>query len=422
MVSGSLLQLNELIPTVGGLSIVEEIGILLAVVLLLERTMTGDFRVRRSYFAGPLLLVAFVLFFSWFRGSIITQRYVGVLEAHEAFALPFFFFLISNTFRDESDRDILIKIIIWAAIAKCLDGLSVQFFSHDVSKSWGVIQLWRDAYLISVGILAGVVFLHYRGTALKKLQWVVIAATPLMVAVMILGYRRTAMVATLGAILSMFVTLPKQRRGRQAVALGAFLLSFVLLAIIINPLNVFLRLSGIVAPAGEGSAYIRLLELPNVLQNIWQHPILGVPVGIPWKTYYRMPISAVYTTLGTHNAYLYWPLRAGITGLVAFVWLFGCVWKSVLISFRLRRTEEDFFYGQFLIQCLVIYGAASFFGIMYGDYMSSMMAVLFVMIQLHAKQISGRWSYRDVALIATLRSGQITFTRRAIRRLQPIAA
>src|SRR5437764_6084106 len=130
------------------------------------------------------------------------------------------------------------------------------------------------------------------------------------------------------------------------------------------------------------------MELPNVIENIKRNPIFGTPVGVPWTTYFRMPISSVYTTLGTHNTYLYWPLRAGILGAIAFGWLLIRLWKSVLIQYSLRRNEDDFFYGQLSIHMLILYQVACFFGLMYGDMMASFLAVIITIIQLQTKEVT----------------------------------
>jgi O-antigen ligase len=164
------------------------------------------------------------------------------------------------------------------------------------------------------------------------------------------------------------------------------------------------------------------MEWPNVLENIRRHPILGIPSGIPWVTYYRMPLSAVYTTLGTHNTYLYWPLRTGIAGIIMFVWLLCKFWKTALINYRLRKTEEDFFFGQWGIQMLIMYQVACFFGLMYADSMSGLLAVIMTVFQLQTKHITGRSSLREVAFWQTMRTGRLMYRPPMIERLRAVFA
>jgi hypothetical protein len=412
MVSGSLLQPDSLLIALPGqITIVEVMAVLLAFTVLIERSLLGDYRLRRSYLNAPMVMIAVVFFASWARGSFMLQRYVPVLEAHEAFALPFWFFLVSNAFRDPEEGELLLRMIILAAIAKGFDGISVYFFSHDPTKSWGVIQLWRDAYLAAVGVACAFAFFHYRGVKYRRLRQLVLLSSPLVLSVMILGVRRSAMISTVGAAFLMFLYLPREHRVRHLAVFAVFLIGFIVIALTTDPLNIFARLSGIVSPKGEGSAYIRVLEYPNVLENIRQHPILGVPPGIPWKTYFRMPISADYTTLGTHNAYLYWPLRAGIFGAIAYFWLIGRAWKCSLVAYRIRRTPEEFVIGLCIILMLTIYGIASMFGLLYADYMSTFMGVVFTLIQLHARKVIGRSSLNEVSFWQTMRRGTLVFNR-----------
>ncbi|HWF43805.1 MAG TPA: O-antigen ligase family protein [Candidatus Kapabacteria bacterium] len=413
MVHGSILQLGEIF-NVPGLAMSEIAAMMVGLLTLCEDTISKDFTVRRSYFSGPLLLIAIAFFISWVRGSYMNQKFAPVLEAHEVFELPFAFFLVSNAFRDEKDREILFKLILFAFISKSFEGVWIYFFSTDKKRLWGVVELWRDGYLLGIGVVAVMLFFQYHGERLRKMKRTVLWSIPLLGLTLIMSYRRTFVVASLCAAAAMFITLPKSMRRRHLKVVSCVLLGLVFFTIITDPLSVLARFSGIVDPQDEGSAYIRLMELPNVLQNIAHHPWFGVPVGVTWKTYYRMPVSSVYTTLGTHNAYLYWPLRAGIFGAIAFVWLFARLWKVALINYRLRKSEEDFFYGQFCIHLLIIYHVASFFGLMYGDLMSPFMGVVLVAFQLQSRHVTGRFSYKEVSFWQTVRKGQLVYKSSAI--------
>jgi O-antigen ligase len=408
MVHGSILQVGEIL-SIPGLGMAEFSSLMIGLLTLFERTLSKDFTVRRSYFSGPLILIIIAFFISWVRGSYMNQKFAPVLEAHEAFALPFEFFLVSNAFRDPEDREMLFKLILFAFITKSFEGIWIHFFSTDKKQSWGVVQSWRDGYLLGIGVVAVMLFFQYHGERLRKMKQLALWSIPLLGFTLIMSYRRTFVVASLFAALAMFVTLPKSMRRRHFKVLVGVLLGLVVFTVLTDPVGVLLRFSGIVDPQDEGSAYIRLMELPNVLQNIAHHPWFGVPVGVTWKTYYRMPVSSVYTTLGTHNAYLYWPLRAGILGAIAFIWLLVRLWKVALINYRLRTSEEDFFYGQLCIHLLILYQVASFFGLMYGDMMPPFMGVVLVAFQLQSKHVTGRFSYKEVSLLKTMREGSLIF-------------
>jgi len=395
----------------------EVFGAFLFFTVIIERTILRDFTIRRSYFAGPLILIALAFFASWCRGSFMKQHIAFILEFHDAFELPFMFFLMNVAFREEEDRIGLWSVIFFAIICKALDGAYIYFFSTRPEKYWGVVQSWRDGYLLGIGCIGFLLLLQYRGTILKRVKWWVLVTFPVLALTFVMSFRRTFFVGTFICMMIMFFTLPPSKRKLHFTLVVSVLLGFLLTVVLTNPMEVVSRLAGIVAPQNEGSAFIRLMEWPNVIKNIINNPILGVPVGIPWTTYYRMPLSAVYTTLGTHNTYLYWPLRAGIPGAIAFIWLMCKFWKTAILNYRLRRTEEDFLVGQWGIQMLIMYQVACFFGLMYGDEMSGILSVMLTVFQLQTKHITGRSSLREVSFWHTLKSGALKYHEPFLRRL-----
>jgi len=411
MVSGSIFQLGALLSLPAYINANEVILAVLLLVVIAERSLEKDFSIRRSYFAGPLILMFLVFFASWCRACYINQRIAFVLEVHEVFELPIAFAIVSNAFRDKRDHQALWKILFCALIAKSVDGMYLYFMSRDPSRFWGLTQYWRDGYLLGIGILVVMLIPHYKGLPLAKIKRLLFWSSPVLAFTFVLSFRRTFIVAGAVCIALMYFTLPKEYRKRHIRNTFIVLGCFLVVAFATNPMELAVRLSGITAPQNEGSAYIRLMELPNVIENIKRNPLFGVPVGVQWIPYYRMPISSVYTTLGTHNSYLYWPLRAGIFGVIVFVWFMARWWKSVLVQFALRRTEEDFLYTQLSLHMIIMYHIACFFGLMYGDMMSPFMAVLLTILQLQNKDITGRYSLREVNLIESWRQHTLVYNR-----------
>jgi O-antigen ligase len=420
MVKGSLVQIETYFPIPYWMTIMEVLGTILLLVVLAERSLSLDFTIRRSYFAGPLILMALLFFLSWVRGCYFKQHVAFIFEIHEAIEMPFLFLVISSAFRDERDREVLWKLLFVAVVGKSLDGTYIYFFSNEPAKYWGVVQSWRDGYILGIGVIGYLLLLHYRGDALKRWKWWMLASAPILALSFVMSLRRTFFVGAFVCMMVMFVSLPPGRRKLHIGLVCTILAGFLVTVLLTNPIEVVTRLSGITAPQNEGSAFIRLMELPNVLENIRRHPLFGVPSGIPWITYYRMPLSAVYTTLGTHNTYLYWPLRTGIAGIIMFVWLLCKLWKTALINYRLRTTEEDFFFGQWGIQMLIMYQVACFFGLMYADMMSGVLAVIMTVFQLQTKYITGRSSLREVAFWQTMRTGRLMYRAPMIERLRAI--
>src|ERR1035437_5490322 len=66
MIADSIIELTTLIPVLPyWMTIMEALGTLLLLVVIIERTLTLDFTIRRSYFAGPLILIAMAFYTSW---------------------------------------------------------------------------------------------------------------------------------------------------------------------------------------------------------------------------------------------------------------------------------------------------------------------------------------------------------------------
>ena len=409
MLPGSPVQLDTWFTFPVGVGDVEVVSVLFFAMILIERTLTQDYTLRRSYFNAPLLFLSGLLFLSWFRGSVMDQRFAFVLEVHDLPEWPIAFLLINNAFRDTEEGPVLFLLLFLTMLPKGFEALWIFRYSTLPQKSWGVVQSWRDGYLLDVAIAGALVAMHYRGTKLKRLKWFLYLMFPLAEGVLILGFRRAAIISSILSAFAMLVTLPRAMRRRQWAIIGSVLGGFILFSILTDPLAVLGRFAGVLHPAGEGSAYIRLMELPNVLQNIWHHPILGVPFGIPWTTYYRMPLSADYTTLGTHTSYLYWPLRMGIFGVIAFAWLYGSMCKAALLNYRFRKTEEDFFFGQLSIQMMIVYFISSFFGLMYADKLVYVLAAMMVAFQHQSKLILGTSNLREVSFWRSMRTGRLAY-------------
>lgn len=408
-VGGSVFQLNFLTELTSGLLLHETVMFITFVLLILERVFSGDFTLQRSYFAAPITLLAIALFISWARGAYINQHVGIVYEAHESLQIVTSFFILINVFRRPEDRKLLVIFFMFATIMKAADGACVKFLSDDPQVGWGVLLLWRDGFLLALGIICAMLLVHYKGKEWIWLRKVMLWSIPLLFFTLIVSYRRTFFLALMVAAGVMFISVGKGRRGLHLKLMVGLLLGLGVFILFTDPLGFIARLFGILQPQEEGSAYIRLLEYPNILMNIYHNPIFGVPIGTEWFQYYRMPLYANFTTLGCHNTYLYWPLRTGILGTIGFFWLLSRCWKAVLINRRIQKSEEDFVINQMSIHMMVIYNVASFFGLMYSDAMTSMTGAFLTLYQLQIVHASGLKSYANVSFIQTLKQGVIVF-------------
>jgi hypothetical protein len=379
-------------------------------ILLIERLITDDFTVKRSYFYGPLILIGLALFISWARGAWIRQEVAFVYEVHEAFLTPFEFFIFLNLFRDPKEWRVIILLLITASLAKSLDGIGIYFFAPDENKSWGTLLLWRDGYLLAIGISSIVLLLHYKGVALQWLKRVMICSAPIILMALITSYRRTFFIAILINVIVMFLLVGKGNRMNHLVIFFSLILSLFVVILFTDPIGFLTRIiSGVINPKEEGSAYIRLMELPNVLLNIYHNPIFGTAIGTQWHQYIRMPLFANFTTLGTHNSYLYWPLRAGILGTIGFWWMIVRMWKCILIQLRFSISKEDIFFSQISFLMLVTYMVGSFFGLMYGDVVTIIIALHLTSLQLYIEERFNTHTYTNVRLVQSLKTGTLVY-------------
>ena len=408
-VDGSIFQMDFLTELVTGPYLHETVLILAFIFLVIERIFTQDFTFKRSYYAAPMAVLGLALFISWARGSFIRQEVTIVYEAHESIQMVIAYFIMVNIFRTEEDRKLIVPMLLFATIMKALDGISVKVAGIDGMAGWGVLLLWRDGFLLALGITGTMLLIHYKGLEYKWLRTTMLCAIPLLFYTLIISYRRTFFLALLVSAFAMLLTVGTGRRKQHVKLLLYLFLALGVFILFTDPLGFMARLFGVLQPTEEGSAYIRLLEYPNVLRNIEDNPIWGTAIGTQWHQYYRMPLFANFTTLGCHNTYLYWPLRAGILGTIGFLWLLGRIWKSLLINWRLRKTEEDFLITQISIHIMIIYNVASFFGLMYSDAMTSMTGIFLALFQLQITKTSGLTSYSKVSLFRTLKAGTIVY-------------
>jgi len=418
--SGSAFQL-EFIALYPGMPLCEAALFLAGLAVILERWITKDYSLKRSYFGAPMLALFILLVFSWMRGQFVMQSFRAVYEIHEAILIPVAYLIYVNAFRDVRERKILAWIFITAAIMKAADAAWIRFFADASEARWGALLMWRDGYILALGMAGALILAHYHGNMFKRLRTVAIVSVPFLAYGLLVSYRRTFIIAIILCCVTMIVSLGRGRRLKHVRNFFFVLLIISISVLFTDPLGMIARMAGTFMPSEEGSSYIRLIEYPNILRNISDSPVFGLPVGIKWHMYYYMPLFANATALGAHNTYLYWALRTGIIGFAAFLWLLARIWKVVLINWRLQRTEEDFFYNHFLLYAFGLYNFGCFFGLMYSDAMGIMTGLLLIFLQLQMVKMTGLESLKHVDFLKTMSRKQIvmrpkiTFTPEAAK-------
>jgi O-antigen ligase len=174
--------------------------------------------------------------------------------------------------------------------------------------------------------------------------WVMLAS-PLLIASLLLSYRRSFWIAAVLALLLVIAlgVSPTGRRMLVPVALllvvGIWMLSSVNLAASGSPIA---RRVASLAPSKLQSNVqdrYRLDERANVLGAIERHPITGLGIDIPWSSGIR-PLSVEHPEgrLYVHFAALWFWLKLGVLGLAAYI---SILIGSAALAWRVWRQSRE---------------------------------------------------------------------------------
>jgi O-antigen ligase len=172
-----------------------------------------------------------------------------------------------------------------------------------------------------------------------------IAGLPLTLLALLLSYRRSFWIAAIIAIVFV-VIIASRRRGRAVVAIGAVTLAlgFAAAATIgasessSQPSPIAERAQTL-TPGGLGSNRgdrYRLDERANVTENIQQHPVTGIGLGVEWEVH--QPTAEAHDRTYAHFAFLWYWLAMGILGAIAYLLLLG---TSLWTARQIWRLHPD---------------------------------------------------------------------------------
>ena len=82
----------------------------------------------------------------------------------------------------------------------------------------------------------------------------------------------------------------------------------------------------------------RLDEQQNVIAEIRQSPLVGIGLGVPWQVTHPLPVELEGGRLYSHTVALWYWLKLGFAGLVAYVWL---VLATLLTAVAVARKSRD---------------------------------------------------------------------------------
>jgi hypothetical protein len=250
--------------------------------------------------------------------------------------------LAVNALRDTRALRVFAAILAGLAAFKAISGLYAAFGGVGAA-----VEEETVSYLSPVPNFVMLVFVLGVAAALVRrvrLPGWMLAAAPLATLALLLSYRRSFWIAA--AFTLVVVTIVASRnRGRAVMAIGGVSLALALVGMLTIGTSDEPSASPIVeraqtlSPGGigtnRGDRY-RMDERRNVIQDLREHPLTGVGLGVPWQVHY--PLAESHDRRYAHVALLWFWLAFGPLGAIAYVVLFGAgLWAAV----RVWRRHPD---------------------------------------------------------------------------------
>jgi O-antigen ligase len=274
--------------------------------------------------------------------------------------LAFLLVLASAGAKLDIDRDRLTMLLYGAvalAIVKAVLGLLEIAGGYGQSIEAGASLTYREPtsnWLIMITLLA----LFAGGLARARPPLWMLLGSPLLVASLLLSYRRSFWIAfVLAALLVLLLGLsPLGRRLLLPAAVGIGIAIWLAGSIQFqSQLPVAKRVASLQPSRVEANVEdrYRLDERANVLGEIGRHPITGLGMTVPWAATDRpLPVEHAGGREYVHFAALWFWLKLGILGLLAYI---GFLCGSGVLAWQAwRRSRET---------ALSAFGLASLCGI-----------------------------------------------------------
>lgn len=247
---------------------------------------------------------------------------------------------------DESQIRRLLGGAMALAIVKALLGL-VEVSEHLGKQIEGSSTLTyyepTANWVIMIALLTVIVAVIVRA---KPPLWMLLGS-PLLIACLLLSYRRSFWIASvLGILLVLLLaTSPAGRRMLVPATLAVVAAIWLLGSIHFQSnLPVVKRITSLSASKLEANAEdrYRLDERANVLSEIRQHPITGLGMGVPWQAT-AAPLSVEHDEgedgrQYVHFAALWFWLKLGLLGLCAYV---GLIAGSLVVAWQAWRRGRE---------------------------------------------------------------------------------
>lgn len=315
--------------------------ILFGLLGILLRFVAQDLRPRLP---EPLTLPMIVLGFAAIAG--VTTAYsssAGVpvgdlfhrsLEIGHLIVVPL---LVVNVLRDTRALKVFAVGLAALACVKGLTGLYASIGGVGVGvEEEAASYLSPFPNLLMLTFALGVIAAMVRKVEIPAWMYV---GMPVCILALLLSYRRSFWIAAILTIV-LVVIIASRRRGRAVLAIAAVALALGLAAATTisdhprsgTPSPIAQRAQTL-TPGGLGSNRgdrYRNDERRNVIENLEEHPITGVGLGVDWEVH--KPLAEAHDRRYVHLALLWYWLALGILGPIAYLLLIGSsLWTSVQI-------------------------------------------------------------------------------------------
>jgi O-antigen ligase len=274
--------------------------------------------------------------------SGVSVRY-SIFSEHILFYLLLMPVAVANLDLDERRIKRMLAATVPLAAIKAVLGL-VEISMHLGRGIEGSSTL--TYYEPTANWLMMIILLAILAAALAKTtrpRWVLLSS-PLLIACLLLSYRRSFWIASvLGVVLILVVgTSPAGRRllipSGLAVAAAIWVLGSINFQ---SNLPVVKRVNSLSASTLEANSEdrYRIDERENVFAEIEAHPITGLGVGIPWQAT-AAPLSVEHEggREYVHFVALWFWLKLGVLGLCAYL---GLVLGSIVLAWQAWRRSRD---------------------------------------------------------------------------------
>jgi O-antigen ligase len=327
-----------------GLTALDVLMLLAVVVVALQAIRHGrPIRIPRPMLPGFVFLALGML-----AGAVLGHDTGLGLRQLVLLEVVLFFFLllpiaVANLNIDRHGLSILLGGAMAFAIFKAVVGL-IEVAGHygEPIEGTATLTYYEPAanWLIMIALLtlfAAIV------TRAKPPLWM-LAGGPLLIASLVLSYRRSFWIATvLGLVLVLLLGLsPMGRRllvpSALIIALAVWLLGSVHFQAQLPVVKRFESLSPSKLTTNVEDRY-RLDERANVLGEIRAHPITGLGLGVPWQATVQ-PLSVEHEggREYVHFAALWYWLKLGILGLVAYI---AILLGTAVLAWRVWRRSAE---------------------------------------------------------------------------------